>query len=63
MESSSIPKLADMSRYAIGVIRRGVVTLTPLSSIVQMKTVFPYLNKADKARTAMQKGKIYYNHF
>lgn len=55
MESTTIPKLSD--NYAIGIVRRGQVTLTPISSIVQMKTVYPYLNKAEKAKAAYQKGK------
>jgi hypothetical protein len=57
LEGSSVPKLTESgSRYVIGVIKDGQVTLVPLKSIIQMKTVFPYLNKAEKARAAYKKG-------
>ncbi|CAL8070741.1 unnamed protein product [Orchesella dallaii] len=50
LESCANPKLTNSSRYVAGIIKDGAVHLTPLKSIVQMKTTLPFLNKADKAR-------------
>jgi hypothetical protein len=54
LEGSSVPKLTDSINYVIGVVKDGQVTLVPLKSIIQMKTVLPYLNEAEKA--ANKKG-------
>jgi hypothetical protein len=56
LEGSSVPKLTDSINYVIGVVKDGQVTLVPLKSIIQMKTVLPYLNEAEKARAANMKG-------
>lgn len=52
LESTDVSKQTDMSRYAIGVLRKGVLTLTPFNSVVQMRPVYPHLDAADKARSA-----------
>ncbi|KAL2078201.1 hypothetical protein ACEWY4_025886 [Coilia grayii] len=44
---TSIQATTDTSRYAVAVIRKGEIHLTPLQGILQMRPSFTYLDKAD----------------
>ncbi|XP_063961179.1 DNA-directed RNA polymerase III subunit RPC5-like [Lytechinus pictus] len=44
---TSTNSLDSMAKYAVGVLKRGELHLTPLHSIVQLKPSFGYLDKAD----------------
>uniref|UniRef100_A0A8C4R5V4 RNA polymerase III subunit E n=1 Tax=Eptatretus burgeri TaxID=7764 RepID=A0A8C4R5V4_EPTBU len=43
----STPAAVDVSRYAIGVFRKGELHLTPLHGMLQLRPGFSYLDKAD----------------
>lgn len=43
-ESSSVDKLSECQNYAVGLFDGEAIHITPLTSILQMNTIFPYLN-------------------